>query len=168
MPARAKTQAKPAKTEEKPKPQPLRALIGNLTEDPELRFTPSGYPVATLRVAVNDRVKNEETGEWEDAEPQFFNCTVWRSQGENSCESLRKGDRIVAVGTWSKREYENREGDMVEVMEFTARELGPSLLFRTVDINQPVQRRKAATQKQRVEAVQDPWESDEYSDEPPF
>lgn len=157
------------------KPEPMKplhkdgSLVGNLTAEPELRFTPSGLPVATLRVAVNKRVQND-AGEWEDGEPEFYNCTVWRQQGENAAECLHKGDRIVAEGYYTKREYESKEtGELVPIVEFTARELGPSMLFRTVEINQPIARRQAAAkrpnQRQQVEAVSDPWED---GDEPPF
>lgn len=110
------------------------SLSGNLTRDFELRFTPSGRAVANSAVAVNERVKNEKTGEWEDTEAEFFNVTVWGDQAEHACEAFRKGDRVVAVGFFQDRTYENREGTDTTVTEFTAKDIGPSLLWVDVEI----------------------------------
>ena len=142
MPTSArKTPAKPtAKPAAKPEPSNEYSdridgmLSGNLTSEPELRFTASGRSVTNLRVACNERVKNDETGVWEDTEPEFYTITVWGQQGENLCESLSKGDRIVAIGYFQYRTWTNNDGDPVTTTEFTAREIGPSLLFRQVTV----------------------------------
>jgi single-strand DNA-binding protein len=137
---RTRTPAKPAKTTE-PEP-PKRAeteygeridgsLSGNLTREPELRFTASGRAMATFGMAVNDRVLNEETQKWEDTEPEFYNVTVWGQQADHTAECFRRGDRMVAIGYFQSQTYTNQNGERVtSENEFTAREIGPSLLFR--------------------------------------
>lgn len=111
------------------------SLSGNLTRDPELRFTQSGRPVCSFSVAVNERTKNEETGEWEDEEPEFFNCTAWGQQAENMAEYLGKGDRIVAVGFFQDRTFLNkRVNERQTVTEFTAKDIGPSMLWNGAKI----------------------------------
>lgn len=109
-------------------------LSGNLTRDPELRFTPSGRAVCSIAVAVNERVKNEETGEWEDTEPEFFDGTVWGTQAENVAEYLSKGDRIVAVGFFQDETYTNKDDEEVTKTKFTAKDIGPSMLWNGAKI----------------------------------
>jgi single-strand DNA-binding protein len=106
------------------------ALYGNLTSDPELRFTPSGTAVANLRVAHTDRVK--VNGTWQDGETSFHDVVVWRQQAENVADALGKGDRIVAVGAWKTREWESADGETHNSTEFVADEIGPSLKFGSV------------------------------------
>lgn len=111
------------------------SLSGNLTRDPKLRFTQTGRPVCSFSVAVNERVKNEETGEWEDTEPEFFNCTAWGNQAENVAEYLGKGDRIVAVGFFQDRTFLNKNtNERQTVTEFTAKDIGPSMLWNGAKI----------------------------------
>lgn len=120
-----------------PKPQAERipgSLAGNLTYDPELRFTASGRAVANLQVAVNDRVQNPETGQWEDQEPEFFKLNVWGQQAEHIAECCQRGDRIVAVGYFQDRTWEDKEGNERISIEFTAQDIGPSCLFKDVTI----------------------------------
>jgi len=117
------------------------SLSGNVTMDPELRFTPSGRAVATVNIAVNERVKNDETGEWEDTDPEFFRVNVWGDQAERVTECFSKGDRIVAVGYFQDHTFTDKNGDKRTVTEFTARDIGPSLLFRDAVIKR-VQRSK--------------------------
>jgi single-strand DNA-binding protein len=105
-------------------------ISGNLTEDPSLRFTPTGRAVANLRLAYTPRVKDDDTGRWSDGETEFYSVTVWGTQGEHCAEHLQRGDRVVAVGRWSKRFWEDREGEQRESVELTAQDIGPSLLFR--------------------------------------
>lgn len=112
-------------------------LSGNLTREFELRFTQTGRAVASSSVAVNERVKNDKTGEWEDTEPEFYNITVWGEQADRATECFNKGDRIVAVGFFQERTYTNRDDEKVTVTEFTARDIGPSLLFRDAMIKRP-------------------------------
>lgn len=110
-------------------------VYGNLTIDPELRYTPTGRAVANVRVAFTPRIKDEQTGRWQDGPTEFYSIMVWGQQGENVAECLAKGDRIVCAGTWSKRTWKDREGKDRQTIELTARDIGPSLLFRTADID---------------------------------
>lgn len=111
------------------------SLSGNLTRDPELRYTQSGRPVTSFSIAVNERVMNEETGEWEDTEPEFFKCTAWGQQAENIAAYLRKGDRIVAVGYFQDRTFLNtRVNERQTVTEFTTKDIGPSMLWNGVSV----------------------------------
>ena len=112
-------------------------LSGNLTKDFELRFTQTGRAVANASVAVNERVQNPKTGEWEDTNPEFYNITVWGEQAERATECFNKGDRIVTVGFFQERTYETKEGEERTVTEFTAKDIGPSLLFRDAMIKRP-------------------------------
>lgn len=105
-------------------------ISGNLTQDPELRFTPTGRAVAKLRVAYSQRVKDPATGQWRDGEPQFYDIDVWGKQGENCAEALQRGDRIVAVGEWFRRHWQTREGEARTSVTLTARDIGPSMLFK--------------------------------------
>jgi len=110
------------------------SLSGNLTRDPELRFTASGRPVVNTAVAINERIKNDETGEWEDTEPEFYDIIIWGQQAENAAEYLSRGDRIVAVGYFQDETYENKEGEEVTRTRFTAKDIGPSLLWHGAKI----------------------------------
>lgn len=102
-------------------------LEGNLTGDPELRFTPSGAAVATFTVASTPQKYNQQTREWEDLDTLFLRCQVWRDQAENVAESLTKGMAVIVVGTLGQRSYETREGDKRTVYEVEAKNVGPSL-----------------------------------------
>jgi len=117
-------------------------LSGNVTADPELHFTPSGRAVTNFSVAVNERVKNDETGQWEDTEPEFHRVNVWGDQAERVAECFRRGDRVVAVGFFQDRTWEDKEGNERTSTEFTARDIGPSLLFRDAEIKRPVRSKK--------------------------
>lgn len=125
-------QGEPAPASDERPPEELGDgyIVGNLTEDPELRFTPTGRAVAKLRVAYTTRVKDTDTGRWADGDTEFYTVTVWGQQGEHCAEHLQRGDRIVAAGTWTKRFWTSREGEARESVELTARDVGPSLLFR--------------------------------------
>src|SRR5688500_610867 len=98
---------------------PLNQVLinGNLTEDPELRYTPSGAAVASFTVAVNRRIKDQTTGEWKDGETSFFKCNVWRGQAENVAESLTKGMRVIVSGRLRTRNWETAEGQKRTVTE---------------------------------------------------
>ncbi len=104
-------------------------LSGNLTTDPELRYTPTGRAVCNLRVAHTPRVKDDDTGKWGDGDTVFYNVTVWGQACENCAETLRKGDRVVVGGQWYERTWETTEGEQRTSVEMTARDIGPSLLF---------------------------------------
>ena len=102
-------------------------LVGNLVEDPQLRFTPNGAAVANFRVASTPRTYDRQSGEWKDGESLFITCNVWRQAAENVAESLTKGMRVIVSGRLKQRSYETREGEKRTVFELEAEEVGPSL-----------------------------------------
>lgn len=106
-------------------------LIGNLVEDPELRFTPSGVAMAKVRFAVNRRY--QRGGEWEE-ETSFFGGTLWRDQAENAAESLQKGARVIVTGRLEQRTWETQDGDKRSVVEIAIDEIGPSLRWATASV----------------------------------
>lgn len=133
--ARDKAQPQETQPETEPvtdKPESLGEghVSGNLTQDPELRYTPTGRAVAKLRVAYSQRVKDPASGQWQDGEPQFYDIDVWGKQGENCAEALQRGDRIVACGEWFRRKWNTRDGEARTTISLTARDIGPSLLFK--------------------------------------
>jgi single-strand DNA-binding protein len=109
-------------------------VIGNLTDDPELRFTPSGAAVAKFRVASTPRFMDRASGEWKDGEPLFLSCTVWRQAAENVAESLQRGARVIVSGRLRQRSYETREGEKRTVIELEVDEIGPSLRYATAKV----------------------------------
>lgn len=109
-------------------------LIGNLTDDPELRFTPSGAAVANFTVASTPRSYDKQTNEWKDGETLFLRCAVWRQAAENVAESLQKGMRVIVQGRIKSRSYENREGEKRTVHEVDVEEVGPSLTWATAKV----------------------------------
>ena len=102
-------------------------VIGNLTADPELRYTSSGIPVCSFRVASTPRIRNRQTGEWEDGNPLFLGCEVWREAAENAGESLKKGMRVIVQGNLNQRSYQTQSGEQRTVFELKNCEVGPSL-----------------------------------------
>src|SRR5918999_3477435 len=108
-------------------------LVGNVTDDPELRFTPSGLPVANFTVAVNRRFKNAN-GQWEDKLDGFFRCSCWRDMAENVAESLQKGSRVVVVGRLQQRSWDDQDGNKRSAFEVQVDEVGPSLRWATASI----------------------------------
>ncbi|MEV1331710.1 single-stranded DNA-binding protein [Micromonospora costi] len=109
-------------------------VIGNLTDDPELRFTPSGAAVAKFRVASTPRFMDRASGEWKDGEPLFLSCTVWRQAAEHVAESLQRGARVIVSGRLRQRSYETREGEKRTVIELEVDEIGPSLRYATAKV----------------------------------
>ena len=108
-------------------------LVGNLVEDPELRFTPSGVAMAKIRIAVNRRWRGQD-GEWQE-DTSFFGGTLWREQAETAAESLQKGHRVIIVGRLEQRSWETPEGDKRSVVEVQVDEIGPSLRWATATVN---------------------------------
>src|SRR5687767_5790856 len=108
-------------------------LVGNITDDPELRFTPSGLPVANFTVAVNRRFKNAN-GQWEDKLDGFFRCSCWRDMAENVAESLQKGTRVMVVGRLQEQRWEDQEGGKRSRVEIQVDEVGPSLRWATASV----------------------------------
>jgi single-strand DNA-binding protein len=112
----------------------LITIVGNLTDDPELRFTPTGAAVAKFRVASTPRFLDKASNEWKDGEPLFLPCTVWRQAAENVAESLQRGSRVVVTGRLKQRSYETREGEKRTVIELEVDEIGPSLRYATAKV----------------------------------
>lgn len=114
-------------------------LVGNLTTDPELRFTPSGAAVANFTVASTPRTYNRDTSQWEDGEAMFLDCSVWRQAAENVAESLSKGMRVIVTGRLKQRRYTDKDGNNRSSFEVDVDEVGPSLKWATatVDRGQP-------------------------------
>ncbi|MEU2024463.1 single-stranded DNA-binding protein [Streptomyces sp. NPDC016469] len=109
-------------------------VVGNLVDDPELRFTPSGAAVAKFRVASTPRIFDRQTNEWKDGEGLFLTCSVWRQAAENVAESLTRGMRVVVQGRLKQRSYEDREGVKRTVYELDVEEVGPSLKNATAKV----------------------------------
>lgn len=109
-------------------------LVGNLTSDPELRFTPSGAAVANFTVASTPRTFDRQSNEWKDGEAMFINCSVWRQAAENVAETLTKGMRVIVQGRLRARSYETREGEKRTVFEIEVDEVGPSLRYATAKV----------------------------------
>jgi len=109
-------------------------VIGNLTDDPELRFTPSGAAVAKFRIASTPRTLDRASGEWKDGDPLFLACSVWRQAAENVAESLQRGSRVIVSGRLRQRSYETKEGEKRTVYELEVDEIGPSLRYATAKV----------------------------------
>lgn len=109
-------------------------IVGNLTDDPELRYTPAGAAVATFNVAVNRRTR-DESGQWKDGETSFFRCNVWRQQAENVAESLSKGTRVMVIGRLRQRSWETPEGQKRTVIEIEVESVGPSLEWAKASVS---------------------------------
>ncbi|CRK56918.1 Single-stranded DNA-binding protein [Alloactinosynnema sp. L-07] len=110
-------------------------VIGNLTADPELRFTPSGAAVASFTVASTPRTFDKASGEWKDGEALFLRCNIWRQAAENVAESLTRGARVIVSGRLKQRSFETREGEKRTVIELEVDEVGPSLKYATAKVN---------------------------------
>jgi single-strand DNA-binding protein len=130
-------------------------LVGNLTDDPELRFTTGGAPVASFRLAVTPRIRQGD--QWTDGETSYFRVNAWRTLAENVAESLAKGARAVVIGRLRLRSWETPEGERRSVVEVEADEVGPSLKFATA---------KPERAKAKVAAGAD--RGGQFNDEPPF
>ena len=110
-------------------------VIGNITGDPELRFTPSGAAVANFTVASTPRAFDRQSNEWKDGETLFMRCSVWRDAAENVAESLQRGTRVIVSGRLKSRSYETKEGEKRTVIEMEVDEVGPSLRYATAKVN---------------------------------
>jgi single-strand DNA-binding protein len=110
-------------------------VVGNLTADPELRFTPSGAAVANFTVASTPRIYDRQSGEWKDGEALFLRCNIWREAAENVAESLTRGARVILSGRLKQRSFETREGEKRTVVEVEVDEIGPSLRYATAKVN---------------------------------
>lgn len=146
-------------------------LIGNLTDDPQLRFTSSGLAVANFTVASTPRFLDKATNEWKDGDSLFLRCNVWRQAAENVAESLAKGTRVIVSGRLRQRSYETKEGEKRTVYEVEADEVGPSLRNASAKVVKS-QRSGGQSGESRQSAAADPWASapadSGFADEPPF
>ena len=113
----------------------LITVVGNLTADPELRFTPSGAAVASFTIASTPRQFDRNTNEWKDGEALFLRCSIWRQAAENCAESLTRGMRVIASGRLKQRSFETREGEKRTVIELDVDEIGPSLKYASAKVN---------------------------------
>jgi len=168
-------------------------IAGNLVDDPELRFTPAGQPVARFRVASTPRFRDNSTGEWKDGDSLFLTCNVWRQAAENVAESLTRGMRVIVSGRLRQRSYETKEGEKRTVYEVEVDDVGPSLRNASAKVNRVARsggdgggygggQRSSGGSSSRSSGGQggggygggepDPWATDSsgggYSDEPPF
>ena len=132
-------------------------LVGNLVDDPELRFTPSGAAVAKFRIASTPRFLDKATNEWKDGESLFLTCNVWRQAAENVAESLQRGMRVIVQGRLKQRSYETKEGEKRTVYEVEADEVGPSLRNATAKVNKT--QRGGGGGFGSAAADNDPWAS---------
>ena len=159
-------------------------LVGNLVDDPELRFTSSGAAVAKFRLASTPRTFDKQTNEWKDGESLFLTCNVWRQAAENVAESLQRGMRVIVQGRLKQRSYETREGEKRTVYEVEVDELGPSLRSATAKVNKTTRSggggggfgSGSGGGASQGGGMDDPWASatpaagggGSFSDEPPF
>jgi single-strand DNA-binding protein len=158
-------------------------VVGNLTADPELRFTPSGAAVASFTVASTPRTFDRQTNEWKDGEALFLRCSIWRQAAENVAESLTRGARVIVSGRLKQRSFETREGEKRTVIELDVDEIGPSLRYATAKVNRTSRGSSGGGFGSQGggggnQASDDPWSSapsasssggaGDYSDEPPF
>jgi len=152
-------------------------VVGNLTGDPELRFTPSGAAVANFTIASTPRAFDRQTNEWKDGDTLFLRCSAWREMAENVAESLTKGARVIAQGRLVQRSYETREGEKRTVVELQVDEVGPSMRYASAKVTR-AQRSGggggfSSGGGQGGAADNDPWATPASggaapSDEPPF
>ncbi len=138
-------------------PDTTTIITGNLTDNPELRFTPNGAAVANFRVAVTPRVR--DGNDWKDGETSFFRINAWRQLAENATESLSKGDRVIVVGRLKARSWETPEGERRSVVEIEADEIGPSLRWATA---KPERATSGAGSTTKAKP------GGQFNDEPPF
>ena len=166
-------------------------VVGNLVADPELRFTQSGQPVATFRIASTPRIRDNATNEWKDGDSLFLTCNVWRQAAENVAESLQRGMRVIVTGRLKQRNYETKEGEKRTVYEVEVDDVGPSLRNASAKVNRASRgggeggfgggnnNRGGGNSAGQASSSgggnggrnEDPWASDSgagYSDEPPF
>lgn len=150
---------------------PKVTIEGNLTDEPELRFTPQGVPVASFTVAANSR-RRAPDGSWQDGDPLFLRVTCWRQLAENVADSLHRGTSVVVVGELKQNSYEDREGNKRTSYEVNAQNVGPSLRYATTDVKkvgreQPQQQQQITDPWASGQPQGDPWASDQ-PEEPPF
>ena len=138
-------------------------IVGNLVDDPELRFTNTGTAVANMRVAVTQRIQQD--GEWRDGDTSFLRVNVWRGQAEHLADSLSKGDRVMVTGRLRQRTWETPEGEKRSVTEIKADEVGASLKFATAKVERAQERGPSDRTQGRERQAE---RSGDFNDAPPF
>ena len=145
--------------------EPILTVVGNLADDPELRFTPSGAPVCNFRVLSTPR--NKDGDQWVDGEPLALGCAAWRQLAENCAESLQKGMQVIVQGRLKARTYETREGDKRTVFELDVDAVGPSLQFATAKVTRATRGQGGQQQQSRPAApANDPWATPAAQNDP--
>jgi len=149
-------------------------VVGNLTADPELRYTQNGVAVANFTIASTPRLFDRQSGEWKDGEALFMRASVWREFAEHVASSLTKGSRVVATGRLRQRSYETKEGEKRTSIELEVDEIGPSLRYATAQVQRQSSGQKAVggsddqwSAPQAGSATQDPWAQGVPADTPP-
>jgi single-strand DNA-binding protein len=153
-------------------------VVGNLTDDPELRFTPSGAGVANFTIASTPRFLDKASGEWKDGEALFMRCNIWRDAAEHVAESLRRGMRVIATGRLRQRSYETKEGEKRTVIELEVDEIGPSLRYATANVEKMARQGgstggfgsdgRTGREVQAGAPTSGPTRTDNFDDQPPF
>ncbi|MEV4036392.1 single-stranded DNA-binding protein [Streptomyces umbrinus] len=147
-------------------------MTGNVVDDPELRFTPSGAAVTNFRIASTPRRFDKQSNEWTDGEPLFLGVAVWRQQAEHVAESVQRGMRVIVVGRLTQRQYEDREGKKRSSYEIQAEEVAPSLLRATAVVTKTSGNAQGAQQRPQQGYAQQPaadqWSTQGYGNETPF
>jgi single-strand DNA-binding protein len=158
-------------------------VVGNLVDDPQLRYTPTGQAVVGFRIASTPRKYNKDSGKWEDQDALFLSCTVWRQAAENVAESLERGMRVIVQGSLRQRSYETKEGEKRTVYEVQVDEVGPSLTFASAKVTRSSRSSSGGGfggaygtgqgngGQGPAQPADDPWAADTgagVSDEPPF
>ena len=147
-------------------------VVGNLTSDPELRFTPSGQAVANFTVASTTRILDKTTNEWKDGDTVFLRCSVWRQYAENVAESLTRGMRVIVSGRLKVRQYETREGGKGTSVECDVDDVGPALRYATAKVSKVSRGGGGGSASGQSGPADDPWATNPPAgaptDEPPF
>ena len=161
----------------------ILTVVGNLTADPELRFTASGAAVANFTVASTPRAFDRTSGEWKDGEALFLRCNIWRQPAENVAESLTRGSRVIVSGRLKQRSFDTKEGEKRTVIELEVDEIGPSLRYATAKVNRAAGGSngggnngagRGGNTGGAPSGANDPWGAapvaagGQYADEPPF
>lgn len=146
--------------------EPTLTLIGNLTGDPELRFTPSGQAVANFTVASTPRNFDRQSNEWKDGEALFMRCSIWREAAENVAESLTRGTRVVVTGRLKSRSYETKEGEKRTNLELDVEEVGPSLKYANAKVTKTQRGNGSAQGEQQPQS--DPWATQPGQQQPAY
>ena len=149
-------------------------IAGNLVDDPQLRYTPTGQAVANFRIASTPRWQDRQSGEWKDGDSLFLSCNVWRQAAENVAESLQRGMRVIVQGRLRQRSYQTKEGESRTVYEIEVDEVGPSLRNASAKVTKSERRTGAQVAAGGSQRADDPWSTgggqadSGFSDEPPF